>query len=178
MALQENTYEITLDHFLKKVEEEEGPENQDRPWSKDKQWSLVVFEEGPPAPYASHTRFMWATSPDSFVDHYREAAPGPAILSAAKLTRVLERYAGIDDPNVTLGKEDTVANRGNFEALEQLDVVTGLLDYAAMGPEHAERLKALYREAKLHPFGDDLDIPSLVDIRNRLLAELNLEAQS
>ena len=106
MPLQEKSYEITLDHFLNKIEEEEGPDNQDRPWSKEKQWSLVVFEEGPPAPYASHTRYMWATSPDSFVDHYREAAPSPGILNAAKLTRLLERYAGIDDPNVTLGKEN------------------------------------------------------------------------
>jgi len=46
-----------------------------------------------------------------------------------------------------------------------------------MGPGHAERLKSLYREVKLHPFGDDLDATALVSIRNRLLDELNLEAQ-
>lgn len=177
LPLQENTYEITLEYFLKKAEPPEGPEEVDRPWSKDKQWSIVVYDEGPPVPFATHTRYMWRTSPDSFVDHYRKATPSADILNAAKLARLLERYTRIDDGRVTIGADNATANRGNFERLEQLDVVTGLLDYAAMGTGHAERLSILYREGSSHPFGDGLDIAALTNIRAQLLTELSLEGQ-
>ncbi|HOD52187.1 MAG TPA: prolyl oligopeptidase family serine peptidase [Candidatus Hydrogenedentes bacterium] len=177
MPLQDKSYEITLDYFLKKSEPPEGPEEQDRPWSKDKQWSIVLCEEGPPVPFATHMRYKWSTSPDTFADYYRETIPSPDILSAAKLARLLLRYMGVDDFRVSIGQENTTANRCNFERLEQLDVVTGLLDYAAMGPDHAKRLGDYYRVAVAHPFGDEADIAVLTSIRNRLLAELNLEEQ-
>jgi hypothetical protein len=53
------------------------------------------------------------------------------------------------------------ANRLNFPGLEKRDVLTGLLDYASLGEKYVERLKALYAEGDLHPFGPLLDVDVL-----------------
>jgi len=167
MPLQENSFELAIEYFTgDKDKPKKRPKNQDRPWSKDHQWNLCYLDEGPPTPYASHTSYEWATSPDSFVDHYQAAAPSPEILNAAKLERLMQRYTGQIEGLPTLA-DGRPANRLNFRSVERLDVVTGLLDYAGLGEAHAARLRALYASAKLRPFGDELDRMELEEQRGR-----------
>jgi hypothetical protein len=157
MPLQENSFEVTLGMFKgKEKKPRKRPSEVDRPWSDQRQWSLCYLDEGGPAPYASHASYEWSTSPDSFVEAHRKVAPAPETLNAAKLDHLLRRYLGqIKDP--PLLADGRPANRLNFAALEKRDVLTGLLDYAALGEGCAARLKSLYLQGDLHPFGPALD---------------------
>ncbi len=160
LPLQEKAFELTLDMFQNKVKKpKERPDDIERPWSKDHQWSLCYLDEGPPTPYAAHTSFEWSTSPDGFVEFYRKQPPAPDILNGPKLERLMQRYAGKLEQVPTLA-DGTPCNRLNYLLPERLDVVQGLLDYAAMGPEHKERLNAL-----LKPFGD---VPSIEEFGQEL----------
>jgi len=171
--LQEGATEITLAHFLKEEKEPPAPPKQDRPWSRDHQWSILVLEEGPPAPYSPHTRYRWSFPPDQFVNAHRDIPPSVDLLTAPKLDRLIQRYTGKME-NLPILADGTTANRHNFAQLEQLDVLTGLLDYAEMGPQYEERLVALYVEARQQPFGPSLQVDKLKSMRNELLGQLGL----
>lgn len=144
----------------------------DLPWSRDKQWSLMVLEEGPPLPHSSHWRYNWMAFPGSFQSELKIKTPNPSILNEAKLTRLMERYTGAAERHIMLA-DGTPISRLNFRPLEQLDVVTGLLDYAGMGPEHEARLKTLYAANTLKPFGETLALDALTNEREKLLQQLS-----
>lgn len=152
--------ELTLAMARGEEKEPKTPKNIDRPWSKTKQWSLVMLDEGPALPHSPHSRYKWGQSPDGFVEAHRKQAPAPELLTAAKLDWLLQRYEGNLAPVPKLA-DGTPCNRLNFDGLEKRDVAAGLLDYAAMGPEHEARLKSLYAEAARKPFGDTLDLEQL-----------------
>ncbi|MHB1460337.1 MAG: alpha/beta hydrolase family protein [Armatimonadota bacterium] len=138
-------------------------------WSKDKQWNLLLHDEGSPAPYSGHMRYYWnETSAWSFAALHKTETPSPAILNAAKLARLMDRYMGISDRQVTVADGSPV-HRLNYEGIEKLDVVTGLLDYADMGAAHLARLKELYKGCATQPFGPTLERQQLVKIREDLL---------
>lgn len=160
-TLQDNSYEVTLDMIKDgKKKPKRGPKNEDKPWSKDHQWSLLYLDEGGPAPQAGHTSFEWAMSPDDFTDYYQQAPPGPDILDAAKLEWLLRRYMGEPD-RIPWLKTGRPANRLNFAPLERRDVLSGLLDYAAFGDAFTKRLIDLYATCPVKPFGDSLTIEAL-----------------
>ncbi len=141
----------------------------DIPWSKKTQWTLVLHDEGSPAPDTGHNRYYWnTTSPWSFAELYKTETPSPAILNEAKLARLMDRYMGISDRQLTLADGSPV-HRLNYERIEKLDVVTGLLDYADMGAVHLGRLKELYKASATQQFGPSLDRQQLEKIREGLL---------
>ncbi len=140
----------------------------DLPWSKEKQWSLVILDEGSPLPHSGHTRYDWNVKPRSFMAYHRQEDVHRDQLNAAKLQRLMERYAGQLTQVATLA-DGTPANRLNFAALERLDVLTGLLDYSALGIDHASRLENLYRSCPVQPFGDRLQIQQLRVTRTKIL---------
>ena len=161
LPLQENSYELTRDMVKdSKKKPKHGPRNEDKPWSRDRQWSLLYLDEGGPAPQAGHTTCEWALSPDGFTDYYREAPPAPDLLNAGKLEWLLRRYTGEPDRLPWL-KTGRPANRLNFANLEQRDVITGLTDYAALGDAFTKRLVDLYAACPVKPFGDTLSIEDL-----------------
>jgi hypothetical protein len=166
--LQEDSFEITREMVVENAPKPRTrPKDQDKPWSKDHQWSLLYLDEGGPAPQAGHTTFEWSMSPDSFVAHYHQAEPAPAVLNAAKLGHLLQRYAGELEGLPAL-KDGTPANRLNFRGVEQRDVATGLLDYARLSPAHAERVAELYRNAAIKPFGESISLETVAAILESL----------
>lgn len=161
LPLQNNSFEITLDMFLDaKKKPKLKPENADRPWSPTHQWSFCCLDEGPPAPCASHTRYEWSTSPDSFVAAHKASALSPTALTAPKLAHLLQRYAGKLE-NLPSLANGVPANRLNFANLERLDILTGLLDYAESSPAAMERLALLYAASPLKPFGETVTLEGL-----------------
>ena len=153
---QDKSFVISREMVLDpKKQPGDKPKDIDRPFSKDKQWSLFYMDEGGPEPFAGHTTCFWATSSDKFVEYYQKTKPAVSILNAAKLKRIMERHAGqlSDLPMLNDGKP---ANRLNYAAAEKRDVETALRDYASFGPEYAENLKALYAACPTKPFGETL----------------------
>ena len=176
MPRQKDSYEITLEHF-KGNDVPKGPENEDRPWSREKQWSLLILDEGPPAPHSSHVRMKWATSPDSFVETHKGTSIPFTMLSQPKLTRLLQRYAGEIAPVATLA-DGTKANRGNFDALEKLDVLNALIEYTDLGMPYAMRLESMYKASPIKPFGETWALERLLDERASLLETLAIDTQT
>jgi len=173
---QEINHEITLAQFMKTEAVPPAPPEKDLWWSRERQWSVVVLDEGPPAPYSAHTRYKWSLSPDSFVTHFRHKEPGAGILTEAKLRHLLGRYMDIPDEAVTLA-DGTPVSRTNFEVLEKLDVITGLLDYAGLGSPYQARLCRLYAISERKPFGDSLEMQNLKQERRSLLEHLGMFAK-
>ena len=162
LSLQEGSYEVDPASFFDPAYQApgKGPVYLDRPWSPKHQWSVCVLDEGPPGPKAGHMRYVWVTGSNGFVDAHLKQTPSPSILNGAKLLHLMERYTGTLSNLPTLA-DGTKANRLNFVAAEQRDVVAGLLDYAAMSEKHAARLKKCYKKCPIQPFGSTLDIDSL-----------------
>lgn len=170
MERPEGLHEISLKNALME-EKRPGPsQSMERPWSRERQWSLVVLNEGPPLPHSDHTRYVWGTSCKEFVAAHREGVVSVALLTAPKLEHLLQRYAGKLSAVPTLA-DGTPCNRLNFAPQERLDVVTGLLDFADWSAEHRARLEALYAEATTKPFGEHLDLDDLRAERDRLRSE-------
>lgn len=144
---------------------------QDKPWVAGAQWNLLYLNEGPPLPAAGHTALVWGLFPESYVGHYKNNTPSTAILNAAKLLHLMERYELnlSDAPPLANGSP---GNRLNFPVLERLDAVRGLLDYAALGATHQTRLITLYRNCPIQPFGAELTIDALQQAYNALLKAL------
>ena len=155
IAKPEGLHEYTLANFLKQEKEPASPAEIERPWSKEKQWSLVVLEEGPPIPHSAHTRYKWNVSPDAFIAAQRVAAPSTELLTKPKLARLFERYKGHLTTDGALPNGAPV-NRLNVLALEKLDVVSGLLQYAEYSDAHAKRMSEMYYDSDDKPFGDQL----------------------
>ncbi|HOT51345.1 MAG TPA: hypothetical protein PLI07_10205, partial [Candidatus Hydrogenedentes bacterium] len=173
MPLQKNSFEITLDMFTDaKKKPGRKPKNADRPWSPNRQWTICCLDEGPPAPQASHTRYEWATSPDSFVAAHQKSNLAPALLNGPKLEHLLRRYMGqLQDP--PLLADGSPANRLNFAPLERLDVLTGLLTFAETNHACMERLAALYDASSLKPFGETIALDALRRLAQEARAALS-----
>jgi acetyl esterase/lipase len=175
LPLADDMHEITLAHFLKEEEEPLAPPSVDRPWDESKQWNIVVLDEGAPKPFSPHTRYNWRTHPDAFVDAHLKATPTLALLNPAKLDRLLQRYAGELEGLAILAKTGQPMNRLNYQPLEKLDVVAGLLDYADLSPAHAETLLQLYAVGDRKPFGDSIRIDVLREELQVLRKDLGIE---
>jgi len=153
---QEGSFPFTREMVLdpKKIPEKK-PESIERPWSPDHQWNLCYMNEGPPLPVAGHNSMFWNTKADSFIRHYQHAAIPPDLLTLPKLEHLLRRWSGTLDrvPELNTGAP---ANRLNHPDVEKRDVESALRAFAELGPDHAARLVALYRECPVKPWGDAL----------------------
>ena len=85
-----------------------------------------------------------------------------------------KRHAG-DLENLPRLRSGKPANRLNYAPLEKLDVLTTLLDFAAVSPAHEAHLRELYAAGDARPFGDTLDLDALEEERAALLADLGLD---
>ncbi|MCC6488585.1 MAG: hypothetical protein IT364_13900 [Candidatus Hydrogenedentes bacterium] len=174
IPLPEGMHEYTLANFLKEEKEPPSPPEIDRPWDPQKQWNIAVFDEGPPKPFSAHTRYKWGSSSNAFIEAHRTPAPAPSILNAAKLDRLMQRYAGELKDEPLLASTGKPANRLNVAAIEKLDVVSGLLAYADLGEAHTSRLTELYAGSTLKPLGAELNLDQLREERASLRKELGL----
>ena len=154
---QTGACEVTLAHFLKKEPAPAAPPFQERPWSPDYQWSIVVLDEGAPVPFAGHSRLNWRTSPESFVIAHTNQDLPVDLANGPKLDYLLQRYSA-ELTNLPVLADGQPVNRLSFEKLERLDVVAGLLDYAEVSRRHAKHLRSVYAEGARKPFGEELDV--------------------
>ncbi len=106
------------------------------PFSKDKQWSIVVRDEGPKLPKIGHIKYLATYTYTDFNDHYREEDIKPEQLTPVKLERLMARYAGekwLEDRFVSL----------DYPEAERKDVLRGLATFS-MDPKNAEKFLELY----------------------------------
>ena len=107
------------------------------PFSRSKQWSIVILDEGCPGLYVGHTKYPVSWSQWDFYHHVATGGIPAGQLTLTKLERLMDRYSG---------KEwlPTAIKHLDFSASEQADVLRGLRTYAANSPENAKTLADLY----------------------------------
>lgn len=160
-TLQANAFEIIPSYYTPPAKAALVlPAAEDKPWDHNVQWSLLYLDEGEPMPYSGHTRYTWVLYPDSFTEYYKNREISPALLNAAKLHRLMERYTFTLE-NLPWMTNGHLATRLNFPDVEQRDVLQGLLDYATISSTHEQRLKTLYGEGELKPLGSTISIASI-----------------
>jgi len=94
------------------------------------------------------------------------------LLTAPKLDYLLRRYMR-NLQELPLLADGSPCNRLNFDELERLDVLRGLLDYAGSDAACMERLAALYAASPLKPWGDVLTLENLRRLAEEASAALH-----
>jgi hypothetical protein len=129
-----------------------GPKVVELPLSRTKRWSIAIIDEGPPEPNVGHVKYAVAWTRARFLDQCQSYKTPAGQLTAVKLDRLMDRYAGKEWLPSRLTHLDDPES-------EKADVLRGLRTYVSAGPENARTFAELY--AKLPAERKVLD-PKLV----------------
>lgn len=108
------------------------------PVSPQKLWSITIVDEGPPTPLIDHRKFTLLFNRDAFFKQINTGKVAPQQLTAAKLERLMDRYAGKEWLPTRLKHLDQPES-------ERSDVLRGLRTYVKGSSENAKRFAELYR---------------------------------
>ena len=103
----------------------------------DKLWSISIIDEGPPVPVIDHRKFELMPTRKNFWQRVVNGKIAPGQLTATKLERMMDRYAGKEWLPSRLKHLD-------FPASECADVLRGLRTYVGTGPVNRRRFADLY----------------------------------
>ena len=107
------------------------------PQSVDKSWSITILDEGPPEPGLDHRKYDLLLTRTAFLDRVGTGKIAVRQLTATKLERLMDRYAGKEWLPSRLKHLD-------FPDNERADVVRGLKTYVSASPEHFKNFTELY----------------------------------
>jgi hypothetical protein len=107
--------------------------------SSTKQWSITILDEGPPEAQFGHAEHPVPWSQQKFIAQMVGGKISASQLTAKKLERLMDRYAGREWLPTELKHLDHPES-------ERSDVVRGLKTYVAAGAEHAKTFAKLYRQ--------------------------------
>ena len=103
--------------------------------SADKPWSITILDEGPPEPGVDHRKYDLLPTRNAFFDRVSTRQDrSPSQLTATKLERLMDRYAGKEWLPSRLKHLD-------FPENERADVVRGLRTYVATSPAKARQIQ-------------------------------------
>jgi len=128
--------------------DEGQPMNLPLPFSRERQWSIVVLDEGPIDPLCSHTKYAVNTDHKDFREWALGRSVRPSQLTLPKLERMMGKLAGKEYRPFTLHPENGepyAATRLDFASAERADTLRGLRTFANVSDQCAEKLAAVYR---------------------------------
>jgi len=140
-VLKEKDYEVFLhkedDIKSKVLKQGEAVKLHELPFSKTKQWSINIWDEGRPEPALGHMKYGVLWSRAEFMTHVTKEKIGVAQLTSTKLERLMDRYAGKEWLPTKLKHLDLAES-------ERADVLRGLKTYLAGGADHIKQFSELY----------------------------------
>jgi len=107
------------------------------PVSAGKRWSVIILNEGPPGSKVGHFKHNLAVSREEFFRRILSGGLAARQLTALKLERMMDRYAGIEWLPTKLKHLD-------YAESERADVLRGLKTYITADPENAGTFARLY----------------------------------
>ena len=123
---------------LHNVRENAGkPTTCELPVSADKLWSIAIIDEGSPVPGIDHRKYDLMPTRNTFWERVVTGKIDVGQLTATKLERMMDRYAGKEWLPSRLKHLD-------FPASEREDVVRGLRTYVGAAPANRRRFADLY----------------------------------
>jgi hypothetical protein len=109
------------------------------PDSARKRWSVTILDEGPPRPKLGHFKHEFTVAREEFFRRVLSGSPPASQLTAPKLERLMDRYAGKEWLPTKLKHLD-------YAESERADVLRGLRTYITACPENAQTFARLYRQ--------------------------------
>jgi hypothetical protein len=107
------------------------------PASAERPWSIGILDEGPPEPTLGHRKSAATLDRSAWLDRVMTGGLATRQLTAIKLERLMDRYAGREWLPSRLQHLD-------FAASERADVLRGLRTYVASRPENARTFAERY----------------------------------
>jgi hypothetical protein len=107
------------------------------PVSAKRRWSISIIDEGPPVPGIDHRKFELMPTRNAFLQRVVADKIAQAQLTATKLERLMDRYAGKEWLPSRLKHLD-------FPDSERADVVRGLRTYVRASSANARNFAELY----------------------------------
>ena len=114
-----------------------APTTCELPVSAGKLWSISIIDEGPPVPGIDHRKYDLMPTRNAFLERITTGKIAPAQLTATKLERLMDRYAGSEWLPSRLKHLDTPES-------ERADVVRGLRTYVMASAANVRRFAELY----------------------------------
>jgi hypothetical protein len=148
-VLPESEYEVfnlTVPNGTSRHTFAAGPasaKSRELPASARKHWSITIIDEGTPEPGVDHRKYDLVLPHNAFLERVVRAKIATSQLTAAKLERLMNRYAGKEDSDSRLRHLD-------FPKSERADVLRGLRTYVRTSPENAKRFAELYAQLPPH----------------------------
>ena len=145
------------------------------PVSGERQWTVVVVDEGAPEPDVGHFKYALALDREPYKRWALARGATAEQLTLPKLTRLMMRLQGQEYLPITVqpagANEPCTATHLDFPAAERSDVLRGLLAFAA-DDACAARLAAVYAQlpAELRALGTTLGDGSAESVRRALEA--------
>ena len=109
----------------------------DLPISETKQWSITIVDEGAPEVQLGHMKYPVPWSQQKFISRRVAGKIAASQLTAQKLERLMDRYAGREWLPTKLKQLDDSES-------ERIDVLRGLKTYVAVSRDHAQTFADLY----------------------------------
>ncbi len=139
------------------------------PFSKSKQWSVVILDEGAPEPTVGHLKYVWDQNREPFRRHWESVGLRPDQLTSVKLMQLMHRYAGRAwrPMRIQPGGTGSIrsANTLDWPEAEKYDVLLGLEAFVA-DDQRADRFVEVYsglpRKWQLFDFGTAAPSPAAV----------------
>lgn len=143
------------------------------PFSRTRQWSIVVAEEGGPEPAFGHFKHEIAPDFTAFRRWAFERGIQAEQLTPPKLTWLMKRFAGVQPLEFVINPIQKPAHPCHlldFPQAERADVLRGLMTYARTSDAAARRMADLYASlpANLKAFGETLGTGSADSVRHAL----------
>ncbi|MGH9839241.1 MAG: hypothetical protein ACREEM_10700 [Blastocatellia bacterium] len=142
-ALSEQTYEVFVVPMpagaVKRSVSQAADQRKviELPVSAKKQWSITILDEGPPEPQVDHLKYNLRWTRDEFLRQTVTGRIPPNQLTATKLERLMDRYAGREWLPTPLKQLDQPES-------EKADVMRGLRTYVTASAENARTFADLY----------------------------------
>jgi dienelactone hydrolase len=169
------TFVVRVSEELPAVWEEVGEDFAapaiEAPFSEKRQVSLVILDEGPPQPRATHVKRRFRFSDSGFLRWCLSRPLAEEQLTPAKLERLMRRMAGEEADGLLdcRGSEPKTLRRRSSPARERADVLLGLKAYVEAGDRNAERLAAMYGQLPAYlRVLDERGAPFEADVRGNL----------
>jgi hypothetical protein len=130
------------------------------PFSRDKRFNVIIYDEGSPDALCGHRKYRVATVNQPFISHHLEAGgPPPDAMSHAAMRYLVARWLGTD--SLASSDGEILMTRTDYEPLERWDILLASEAYLLGGDEAAATWRDAY--TALPPDDRVWNVPVVVD---------------
>jgi hypothetical protein len=145
------------------------------PFSQDKRFSVLIYDEGSPDALCGHRKYRVATINQPFFAHHLEAGgPPPDAMSHDAMRYLVARWLGTD--SLTSSDGEILMTRTDYEPLEHWDILLASEAYLLGGDEAVATWREAYTALPPDDRVWDVLIPAISDTVSTPITEESIRA--